>query len=237
MTDIHSHLIFNVDDGSRSITESIELLKRMKDVGFDNVIITPHFISNTEYSSSNKLKLRRLEEIKEELKNNNIDINVYLGNEIYINRNIDELIQDGEIYPLNNSNYLLIEFPMHNMVNNFEDILYELRCKGYEVIIAHPERYTYFQEDPSLIRPLVEDGYLFQCNYASILGFYGHGSEKLMKYMLKNGYVHYFGTDIHRLEKTYTLDNFEKIKKKIIKITGEDYFDEIISNCDNLVGE
>ena len=77
MIDIHSHLLFNVDDGSRSIEESIELLKKMKNVGFDNVIITPHFISNTEYSSSNSLKLRRLEEIREELVRNNIDINIY----------------------------------------------------------------------------------------------------------------------------------------------------------------
>ena len=237
MTDIHSHLIFNVDDGSRSIGESVELLRRMKDVGFDNVIITPHFISNTEYSSSNSLKLRRLEEIKEELKKNNIDINIYLGNEIYINNKIDEYIKEGEIYPLNNSNYLLIEFPMHNMINNFEDILYELKCKGYEIIIAHPERYSYFQDDPSIIDSLYEDGYLFQCNYASILGFYHSGSEKLIKYMLKRGYVHYLGTDLHRLDKTFVLDNFEKIKKKIIKITGDDYFQEIISNCDNLVGE
>ena len=237
MTDVHSHLIFNVDDGSTSIEESIELLKRMKDVGFDNVIITPHFISDTEYSSSNKLKLIRLEEIRKELKEKNIDINVYLGNEIYINNRIDKLIEEGEIYPLNNSKYLLIELPMHNVINNFEDILYELKCKGYEVVIAHPERYSYFQENPYIIKSLFDDGYLFQCNYSSIIGYYGNDAEKTLKYMLKNRYVHYLGTDIHRLNRTFVLDNFNEIKNTIIKLVGEDYFNEIMSNSDNLVGE
>lgn len=235
MTDIHSHLIFNVDDGASSIDESISLLKMMKNEGFNNVIITPHFILGTEYSSGNKLKLRRLNEIKDRLLEENIDINIYLGNEIFINESIISLIEDGEIYPINGGKYLLIEFPFHNKINNLEDILYEITCKGYTPIIAHPERYTYFQKDYKLVDSLKEEGYLFQCNYSSILGYYGKDSEKLFKYMLKHHYVDYLGTDLHNMKRTYVLDNFSKIIKNIKKICKEDYYNEIINNCDNLV--
>ena len=69
MTDVHSHILFNVDDGSKSIEESISLLKKMKDIGFNNVILTPHYINGSEYCSKNKEKLEKLNELRDELKN------------------------------------------------------------------------------------------------------------------------------------------------------------------------
>ena len=82
MTDIHSHILFDVDDGSKSIDESIELLKRMEEMGFDNVILTPHFIENSDYLSLNEEKLNKLEELKKEIKRQKLKIKIYLGNEI-----------------------------------------------------------------------------------------------------------------------------------------------------------
>ena len=76
---------------------------------------------------------------------------------------------------------------------------------------------------------------MFQCNYVSILGYYGKSAEKLVKYMFKNKYVDYLGTDIHHLDRTFVVDNFDKIKKQIKKVAGEDYFNEIIENCNSLV--
>ena len=76
---------------------------------------------------------------------------------------------------------------------------------------------------------------MFQCNYASILGYYGKSAEKLIKYMLKNKYVDYLGTDIHHIKKTFVIDNFDKIKKKIIKIVGITYFENIIDNANSLI--
>lgn len=235
MTDIHSHILFNLDDGSKSIDESIELLKKMESVGFNNVILTPHYIKNTDYKSNNVQKLEKLEMLKNAVKKNNININIYLGNEIFIDDEIIELVKDNKIYSLNNSKYLLIEIPFHNQILNLEDILYEIKYNGYIPIIAHPERYTYFQKNYKLVQKLKDDGILFQSNYSSILGDYGSSSKKLIKKLLKDGYVDYLGTDIHHINKTFTLDNFEKIIKKIKKITGEDYFKQIVSNCEDLV--
>lgn len=234
MTDVHSHLIFNVDDGCVDLSESLRILKKMKIIGFDNVIITPHYIKGTEYSADNKLKLSRFNEIKDALKKYNIDISIYLGNEIFINNDIVSLINEGEIYPINGK-YLLIELPFHNKIINLDDILYELTCSGYVPIIAHPERYSYFHDNYSLVDKLKEEGYLFQCNYGSIIGYYGKSSEKLIKYMLKKGYVDYFGTDVHRLDRMNILDKFDKIEKSIIKVIGAKNYNIIKENCDELI--
>lgn len=235
MTDIHSHILFDVDDGSSSIEESIELLKKMHDVGFNNVILTPHYIEGSEYHCENKEKRTKLNQIQEELSKQNIDINIYLGNEIFINNNIYDLIKNNIIHTLNNTRYVLIELPFHNQIMNLEDIIYELKVKGLIPIIAHPERYAYFQNNYKEVDRLREEGFLFQGNYASVLGYYGKESQKLLKYMLKKKHIDYLGTDIHHLSKTYVLDNFKKIEKNIIKITKKDYYEEIKQNSDLII--
>lgn len=235
MTDVHSHILFGIDDGSRTISESIELLKKLKSVGFNNVILTPHFILDSTYNSNYEANKKIYNELKERLLNENIDINIYLGNEIFIDKNVPTLLEKNIITSLNGTKYVLVEFPMHNKLLNIEDILYEIRSRGYEVVIAHPERYDAFKEDYSIVDTLREDGFLFQSNYSSILGYYGKDSIKLLKYMLKRHYIDFLGTDIHRIEKTYVIDNFKKIEKHIIKITGSEYYNKIQANNNKLV--
>ena len=237
MTDIHSHILFDVDDGSNSIEESISLIKKMNMIGFDNIILTPHYIENSKYCSFNDEKLKKLNILKNEVKKQGIPINLYLGNEIFINDHIIEEIKNNQIYTLNNSKYLLFELPFHNQILNLQDIIYEIILAGYIPILAHPERYDAFQNDYHLVDTLKKEGLLFQCNYSSILGYYGKDAKKLFKYLLKSNYVDYLGTDIHHINKTYVIDNFEKIKKKIIKYAGIEYYNKIIENCDKLVKE
>lgn len=235
MTDLHSHIIYGVDDGSSSLEESIEILKKLKQVGFDNVIMTPHYIDGSNYSSENVEKLEKLEILRQEVKKHNIDINLYLGNEVFINDHIADGIKNGSIYPLNNTEYVLFELPFHNRIISLYDIIFEMKVQGYIPVLAHPERYVYFQDNYDLVDELREEGLLFQCNFASILGYYGKGSQKLLKYMLKKGYVDFFGTDIHHANKAYTTDNFEKIEKALNKIAGKEYYKRIIANGDKLV--
>ena len=235
MTDIHSHIIFDVDDGSKDINESIALLKELKSVGFDNIIMTPHYIEGTNYCSYNDEKLTKLNILRDEVKKQNIDINLYLGNEIFINDHIVEGITENKIYTLNNSKYLLFELPFHNQILGLADIVYEMKVQGYIPILAHPERSRYFQENYKLVDKIKDEGLLYQCNNDNIIAYYGKEAEKLLKYMLKNEYVDYLGTDIHHINKTYVTDNFKKIEKMFNKIAGKEYYQEIITNGDNLV--
>ena len=235
MTDVHSHVLYGIDDGSNSIEESIELLKKLASIGFNNVIATPHYIEGSKYAEKNKEKLARLNALKKKIKKEKIDIKLYLGNEVFINNNISNNIKDGNIYSLNNSKYVLFELPFHDEILNLQDIIYELKLEGYIPVLAHPERYTYFWKKRNLIDELKEEGVLFQANFASILGHYGRHSKKMLKYLLKKGYIDYLGTDIHHINRTYVIDNFDKIKTKFIKIIGEDYYNKIIDNGNKLI--
>jgi protein-tyrosine phosphatase len=227
MIDIHSHLIFDVDDGSRSIEESLNIIKMMYEAGVRDMIITPHYITDSKYVSKKKDNNKKLTILKKELKNNNIDMNLYLGNEIYIDRNIDKLIEDKEVSTLNNSKYILVELPMSGHFNGYQDVLHDLKCRGYKVILAHPERYISFQKDFKKILELKELGILFQSNYGSILGDYGLGSKLCIKKMMKNNLIDFFSSDIHRLRHS---DFIERAKKVMRKYYTESEIDNLVCN-------
>lgn len=226
MIDIHSHIIYDIDDGCKNIEESIKTLTELNSIGFSKIVLTPHYMEGSNYQTNNKTKEEKLKILKERIKENNIDIDLYLGNEIYISFDIEDLILKNEIHPMNNTKYLLIELSLYNEINKVEDYLYELKLKGYIPIIAHPERYLYFQKDYKKMDKLYESGVLFQSNYGSIIGAYGSDAKKLLKYALKKDMITFLATDIHR-PNSYLIDDFEKITKKIKKITGEEKFKEL----------
>ena len=232
MIDMHNHILYGIDDGCKTIEESIETIKNMKKIGFNSIVLTPHYIEDSSFKANNNLKLQRLEILKEELLKNNIDVNLFLGNEIFINESINELIINKEIRSINNTRYILIELPFNNQILNLDDYLYELKLKGYKIIIAHPERYTYFKDNYEEARKLYNSGVLFQVNYGSIIGQYGNGSKKLVKKLLKDNMVDFISTDVHKPNSSL-FDKFDLIKRKIIKITGEDKFKEI--TCNNML--
>lgn len=229
MIDMHNHILYGIDDGCKTIEESIETIKNMKKMGFNTIVLTPHYIEDSSFKANNNLKLQRLEILKEELLKNNIDVNLFLGNEIFINESINELIINKEIRSINNTRYILIELPFNNQILNLDDYLYELKLKGYKIIIAHPERYTYFKDNYEEARKLYDSGVLFQVNYGSIIGQYGSSSLKLVKKLLKDDMVDFISTDIHKPSSSL-FDKFDDIKHKIIKIIGEDKFKDISYN-------
>ena len=143
MKDIHSHILPGIDDGARNVEESIKLLEKFYDNGVTDIILTPHYIYNSNYNSNNKEKMLLLNEVKKKYKK----INLYLGNEVYISDNIPELIKQNEIFTLNNSKYLLIELPMNSEIKNLDSIIFDIMRNGIIPIIAHPERYVYVQNN------------------------------------------------------------------------------------------
>lgn len=218
MTDIHSHLIFGVDDGSRTLEESLSILQDMEKEGYENVILTPHYIKGSKYNSTKSQNEKKLELLKAACKENNININLYLGNEIYINENIYEMLKSGEISSLNNTSYLLIELPLSGIYKDYKEIFSYLISKGYKVILAHPERYVTFQEDFEKIMELWKMGVYFQCNLDSLIGKYGEGAKKTIKKMLKRKKVAFLATDVHHKHKDYKLIEAKKIALKYLTL-------------------
>lgn len=226
MIDCHSHIIYDVDDGCVLIEDSINTIKNLKSLGFNKIVVTPHYLKGSNFVKNNKEKKEKLNILKEKLKEENIDVELFLGNEIYIVDDIDDLIMGKEATTINKSRYILIELPLYNKINNVEDTLYELKIKGYIPVIAHPERYSYFQKNYKEIDSLLEMGVLFQSNYGSIIGNYGKDAIKLIEYLLKNDMVTFMATDIHRPNSSI-IENFPLIKKKIVSIIGEEKFNKI----------
>lgn len=227
MIDIHSHLLFSVDDGSKKLEESIGILRNLEKVGYTDIILTPHYIEDSKYSNNKKSNLAILQTLKKALKEEKISINLYLGNEIFINENIPLLLKKEEICSLNDSNYLLIELPMSGEYKNYEDIFLELINLGYKIILAHPERYFSFQKDFNKIYELLNMGVLFQSNIDSIIGGYGKNAKKMIKRLLKEHIISYLATDIHHEKSDY--NKFDKASKAILKYISKDEYQKLIN--------
>lgn len=228
MIDIHSHLLFGVDDGSRTLEESVHVIKKLSEVGYTDIILTPHYINDSTYVSTREENLDVLKRLKVGLIRNNVNVNLYLGNEIYIDSEIANLLKNNIISSLNDTKYLLIELPMSGENEIYYDVFLDLINMGYKVILAHPERYISFQKDFNKIYELKELGVLLQSNVGSVLGDYGRGAKKTIKRLLKENLITFMGTDIHHNKEEYTF--VEKAKKKMGKYLTQKQINNIFEN-------
>ena len=228
MIDIHTHLLYGVDDGSKSIEESVSIIKHLSEIGVTDIVLTPHYINYTIHSSSKINNEIRMQDLKIRLASEGIKVNLYLGNEIYIDDEIISLLNEGKISPINDSKYLLIELPMSGECENYFDIFLDLINIGYTVILAHPERYHSFQKDLNKVYELEEIGVLFQCNIGSILGDYGKEAKKTIKKLLKEGLVSFLASDIHREKSDYNF--IENAKNKLRKYITEEEINNLLEN-------
>lgn len=226
MIDMHSHVLYGIDDGSKTKEESIEILKKLKTLGFTSVIATPHYIEGSSYRANNTKKIDIITDIYNDIKNREDMPKIYLGNEVYILSDIEEALKEDKIYTINDTRYLLIEFSFNNKPVNLEEFLLDLRSKNIIPIIAHPERYSYVQKDTEIVRIWIKSGALLQGNYGSIISRYGENAKNTFKYLLKNGYYHFLGTDMHRSGSSF-YNSFDEIKKEIKKLISEDEFKKI----------
>lgn len=214
MIDIHSHIIPGVDDGARSFEDSVKIVKYLSAFGVTDVVATPHYVAETKYSYPREVHLKKLDELKAKLSEAEVDVRVWLGNEIYINDKIDNLVRDGVLSPLADSKYLLVELPLDEEYPNYAGYLHQLILFGYKVVLAHPERYAIFQENYNLAVELYELGVYFQCNYGSVVGKYGIKAEQLVRRFAKDKMIFAFASDIHSVwHKDYIKMAMRKLKR------------------------
>lgn len=224
MIDTHSHILPGIDDGSQDIEESIEMLKEAYEAGFTAIISTSHYIEES-YHTDTARREELIQILQERLEEENINIKIYNGAEAYIVSNLTELIQKGILPTINDTRYLLMELPMHSEIIYLDYIISDLQNQGIVPIIAHPERYSYVQKNPKILMDLIEKGVLFQANYGSIIGNYGREAEKTVKKLLKNGIVHFLGTDSHREHGIY--EQIPMICKKLEKLIGREKLEKL----------
>lgn len=229
MIDIHSHIIPGIDDGSKDMDMTIEMIKTAQSSGTTEIIATPHYL--LEYGEA------KIDEVKGYVKNinrilseKNINVKIYSGQEVYFTENIVNDYECKNIGTLNDSRYMLIEFDMRNYETHIFDYLYELQIKGIVPIIAHSERYRWLIKEPELINKFIGEGYLFQLNAGSIEGKFGSEVKKTAELFLKNGIYSFIGSDAHNLSSSRGMDMSEA--KRII---GNEYVEKFISNSKKIL--
>ena len=232
MIDVHSHILPNIDDGSRSIDETFNLIKEAKEAGFEGIICTSHYMENY-YETDRPEREVWINAIHENLKNKNIEMNLYLGNEIYMSDNIIKLLEDGKATTMNDTSYVLFELPLNVEPMNLYDMVYEMQQYKIVPILAHPERYSFVQTDPELIYDLIDKGVLMQANYGSIVGQYGKKAQMIVQKFLENNMIHMLGTDAHRQNTIYT--KIPEILVELKSLIGEEKLNELTTINPELV--
>ncbi|MBK5244783.1 MAG: capsular biosynthesis protein [Eubacteriaceae bacterium] len=220
MIDIHSHSLPGVDDGAQTMEESMAMIRAAKDQGFNSIILTPHYITNTKFESKVKENKVILNALKKAVKDAGIDLFLFLGNEVCYRVDVLDFIDQGNYITMNDSRYLLIETKSHLAdLYNFEAFLFKLQLKGYTPIIAHPERYDFVQKDPNVLANLVEHGSLAQMNILSLTGAYGASAKETAEILLTHNMVHFLASDAHR---PMSYEAFGQAKEMAIDLVGKE---------------
>ena len=196
MIDIHTHIIPNVDDGSPNLETSINMIKHELDIGVDTIICTPHHIYHRYEKTVEEIK-KQFELLKSEVEKLNLPVKLYLGQEIcYTHReDIIKMLKEGKLLTLNNTNRILLEFSFTREPEDVLDVIYNFSVNGYEVIIAHVERYEWMTLDK--VKDLKKEGALIQINSNSYLGLTTWKEKRFTKKLLKLGLVDYVASDTH----------------------------------------
>jgi protein-tyrosine phosphatase len=224
MIDIHSHILPGIDDGSRSIDETLEMLREAEKAGFKEIITTPHYFEGY-YEKDEETREQLINNVKAQMDIKKISVSLYVGNEIYITEDTMNNVKLRKASSLNSTKYVLVEFDLNARPMNMMNLIYRILKERCIPILAHPERYTAFQDDFSLISELSEMGVLMQCNLGSILGKYGRSARRMVRKMAKEDLIFTFGSDAHRV---FQEGYFKKAEAKFTKIYGEEKMNELM---------
>lgn len=211
-TDMHCHLVPQVDDGSKCIEESIECLQTLQAVGYNKVIITPHF-QHPRFPNDEDDIVRRYEEVKKRAIEAGITLEFGgIGGEYRIDSGFAKRLENPR-FLLVGGKYVLVEFSLHQQMMGCDEMIFDMQMKGYEVILAHPERYPYLSVGSSRMEQLKNQGVFFQVNALSLGGFYGDEAKRRAFTMLEEGIVEFMGTDTHNALYAQALTDLSRNRK------------------------
>jgi tyrosine-protein phosphatase YwqE len=196
-TDLHSHLIPGIDDGSKSMDDSIQMIEAFIAQGYTKLITTPHIMSH-RYPNSKAIIEEGLVALKEELNARNIAIEIEVASEYYLDETVMDLVQERDIMTFGD-NYMLFEMSYVQPLHYLDEMVYEMKIAGYNPVLAHPERYIYMHEDFSKYERLKESGLLFQVNIPSLGGFYSKAIQTAAKQIADAGMIDFIGSDAHKI--------------------------------------
>ena len=219
-TDIHSHLIFDIDDGAVNAEDTVFLTKSLIDFGTESFITTPHTIQYVWENSKDNI-LRRHKISNEALISNNINVNFKVASEYLMDESFSNRIKTESLLTLK-ENYVLVEMSYINAPIQLYEIIFDLQVAGYLPILAHPERYSFYHNNFDEYHKLKKAGCLFQLNLLSTVGYYGEQVFNISKKLLSHGMFDFVGSDVHHNNHIKAFENRLIIKdlnplKEVIK--------------------
>ena len=221
MIDFHNHIIPDLDDGSKSVEMSLNMLKEAQSQGITEVINTVHFQHPKLYAKNTSYDfiINEVKKMEEIANSNNINIKIHAASEVFFQFNLTEII-DNPITTFGNNKYMLIEFNTLFFPIGYEEELFKLQIKGITPIIAHPERYRAVQKNVDIVKKWIERGFFIQIDCASILGGFGKKTQNAAIKLLENGLCHLVGSDAHNDKKRNFL--LKPALQKISEIINQD---------------
>ncbi len=195
MVDMHSHLIPAIDDGSQSIEDTITLVQSFVQLGYKKIITTPHIMAGI-YPNQPEDITKAATEVAKVLKSNGIDIAFSAAAEHMLDDGFDKLVQEKRLLCLK-ENWVLVECSFASPPYDLEAKLFAMEIKGYQPVLAHPERYAYWYKNKAMYDSLRDRGVLFQLNLGSLSGYYGAGAQEMAMYLIKKNYIDLVSSDCH----------------------------------------
>lgn len=197
MVDIHCHILHQYDDGSPSLSESLEMVRMAAESGVTDIAATPHFVGISSSLQDLPKLVERCRELSQAIEQEQIPVKIHPGAEILCLPETPDLARRKLLPTIGNTRYLLIEFYFDESLRYMDDMLHRLHAAGYIPVVAHPERYDAIQMDPLILERWFRSGYVLQLNKGSILGAFGRRAERAARVILEAGLAHLIASDAH----------------------------------------
>jgi protein-tyrosine phosphatase len=209
--DIHSHMIPGIDDGVETVEDAVEMVRKLQDLGYSRAVTTPHVMWDC-YKNTPEIILSGLEDVRKASKEAGLTLQIDAAAEYFIDEHFIELLTTGQQLLTLPGNRLLVELPYSTPLMNTSETLFSILERGYQPVLAHPERYTYFYSDPSVYKKLADQGCELQVNVLSLTSYYGDNVNKMAEWLLRHDLISFLGTDAHRMQHLEMIRKSDKNK-------------------------
>ncbi|WP_407269701.1 tyrosine-protein phosphatase [Radiobacillus sp. PE A8.2] len=233
MIDIHCHILPGVDDGAKTIEDSLAMAKLASEQGIHTIIATPHH-NNGTYENSKQEILRKVKKLNEQLQSADIDVTILPGQEPRINGEMSDDLEEDILLPLNEtSGYLFVELPFDHIPRYTYELLFDLQIKGFTPILVHPERNAEIMERPEALYRFVKNGALTQLTASAVCGKLGKKIQTLSEQLIEANLVHFISSDAHNTTSRpfYLREAYDEIESKYGSALS--YF--FMENCELLI--
>jgi len=216
--DMHSHLLPGLDDGLKDMESTVAFMRELHGLGYNKLICTPHIFTEL-YPNSPDTILPKLEAVRSALKENDIPVTVEAAAEYMVDNDMEGMLNAGK--PLltfgKNKRLILIEMSYVAASPNMEQVIFALKLRGLQPVLAHPERYNFYHPDFEKYERMAELGCLLQVNLLSLLGYYGRPVKVIAEKLISKNMVSLVGTDMHHINHLNALKDLAT-KKEFYKL-------------------